>query len=870
MAEQAGRGGGSTTGTPKRRPKTPPPKTDKPATPPPRTGRPKVTPPPRTGRSGRSRGPIPTPIEAPIVETATEAIEQKERFTQEQIKAQEFSRKHISPAHRVLPTTQITPTHAEQETILIHGKTPSDFGENVQIHRDPRSFREAQERLSQEIPTFEEVVEKTVEEVEKSPQLTEKFIDVREFMTSTPQREEATEIISQFGEGVFTEVQEKPLENAAWFGLGLTGGTAVRGVGKAAGVVASYVPASIRTVVAGAAAAAPKLPTPVKKVITKLPEIAFTGAFSVEEHERVTQPVFTGYDEEGFPIMREPTKPEIAYRLGETAVISTAVLAGTAADKALATPKTQLVDEIKKTTEDVVTFIKGFRTTTKEQPFLQQITTKVKLDTVKASDISSIEIRKYLDEIKGKDVRELVTKTTFTETNILGEIAEGTQVETVKFIKKQPLPVKSGQQVSLEDVSIIKISRDKVGIDYGKQFGGEITKRPDEWTVDLKSLKTPKLKVNKKPLERFDDSKSFKRPFEIDTITKHTRGTVIGDLPKTPATPDKSIVTLKVRTDLYPTKFGKFGNEISPIHPDDIPKLGTREFDVKFKQTDVSEFFRESVKQVPSNKFEKLFGHSRKPTFVELKGEQLKAFESKLPIIKKIDSGMKPLISEPKKKLKDTTPITTFNAIDDTVKFKTRDTSRYAGGITDDVEDVYGAQKLKIETPLVEKFDRKSVFAEQIVDVEQVESFTVGKKIVTIKPKTNLATVPLVSLIPDTKSVFDSSGKLKPVFDHGQIGIQRMKPIQEEKTTQKLASRSAQKRAPILAMETIKPIPKPKKVKKSKGVKSTALESRPIKPLIFKKKEEEDKKKAKKSKKVTKFEVLYTNPIASPFAPIKR
>ena len=208
MGTKAGKSSGSTTNKPSRRSKNSagemggtkvlqtPPSIRK--TPPPRTGKPKKTPPPRTGSSGRSRGSrgrAPVVIETPSVEESIEIIKEREGLTQEQIKAQEFAKKHIRPAHTALPTSQPTTKHADQPTILIHGKTPSDLGKDVQVHRDPR-IKEVIKEIDEDIRQIQ---------IENTPSEPIEYSDINKKI------QETTSKISQGYRNVATKINDSDI-----------------------------------------------------------------------------------------------------------------------------------------------------------------------------------------------------------------------------------------------------------------------------------------------------------------------------------------------------------------------------------------------------------------------------------------------------------------------------------------------------------------------------------------------------------------------------------------------------------------------------------------------------------------------------------
>lgn len=227
-----------------------------------------------------------------------------------------------------LKRDEITPTipegiHAVQPTILIHGKTPADYGKDIQVYRDP-SLKEIEAAISKKIPKFESLVSRSVEVVEEYPKISETLISAREIMYATPRRELSSEIISAFGEGVYTHVQEKPVETAAYVAAGYVAAPLIGAVAPAVKIL-PYGAHAVR-----AASTIGKIPY-LGYAARKAPGAAMFSLFGATEYQKVTQPVFTGEyteDEEGFPIMRKPTYPEMAGRLGETVVIGEAMLVG--------------------------------------------------------------------------------------------------------------------------------------------------------------------------------------------------------------------------------------------------------------------------------------------------------------------------------------------------------------------------------------------------------------------------------------------------------------------------------------------------------------------------------------------------------------
>lgn len=220
------------------------------------------------------------------------------------------------------------PIHATTPTVHIHEREPA-VKKDVRIVRDPRTIAETRQALvtmeravAEKIPTFKEVVGVSVGLAERAPRVTEALVGMREAMTVSPRRELATEMISRFGESVYTEVQEKPLQTAAWVGVGYAATPAIAAVAPAM----RFVPYGAKAV--RVATRVGEIPY-VGYAVRKLPEALMTGTFGAMEYKRVTEPVFADtYDVEGMPIMREPTYPEMASRLGETAVLGAAPLTG--------------------------------------------------------------------------------------------------------------------------------------------------------------------------------------------------------------------------------------------------------------------------------------------------------------------------------------------------------------------------------------------------------------------------------------------------------------------------------------------------------------------------------------------------------------
>ena len=838
---------------------------------------------------------------------------------------------------------QPTQVHSTTPTVRIHGKEPEEK-KVVKVIRDPRTFAETKQALASmegsvasKIPKFEQIVDKSVSLAERSPKATSALIGMREAMIATPQRQLTTDIVSSFGESVYTEVQKKPLQTAAWVGVGYGSGAVISGVGKGASIVSraaapivSRIPLASKVGRGVGAASKTVLETKYAgTLIKKSPEIAMGGLFGYTEYKHATAPVYSGaYDYKtqgdeiiGTPIMREPTYPEMAGRLGGGAVIGAAVLSGAGLARAEPLIATKLKDVFKvkpKTAETIATeserlytTVKGFKVTETTQPYkmvdgiMGGTSRRVKIITEDVPEglISSAERRRYKDVVQFQEERDLLSTTKFTTTAPSGEIKTVEQIGKTTLVKRSPEMVDivagveqktlsgmsvgrvgSGSKSIAQDVTartiregaetgIVKIMRGDmkitpsgISVKYG-DVGKDVFKRGSkDWDVII--TQPDKFTLWSKV------GGVAKSPFVTTTELKYARGSVLGPAGDIRTT-DSIFSTVKMRTPAQqPIKYSTTGKPITPKYKvmEDQP-LATRDFDVKVEQSEIRDFFSEGVRQIPLTKFERVFGHGRKDTIMGVRGRSLEAIESAKSVItpkpRIIDKSMKGFNIKPDKSMvgsvgKEIKPSTA----------KGMDKSQTVGLIEDT------ATKPKT----------KGIVAEQIVGVKEPK-IVQGTQGAILSPKVKIKPIQRTGGVMIAPSIRGLVGSVQPeqlqepsmefapmlsIRDKSAItpvSIIGIKAGQQPRVTQiptqtqrQVITTRLDTQQLISQITLVEPIgDKVRPIKEIFTPPPKPITRIPIVPLVVLPKK--DKKKDKKAKQISKksFQWFIYNPIASPF-----
>ena len=543
------------------------------------------------------------------------------------------------------PKVEQPPTgspHLTQPTILIHGRTPEKYGEDVHIRRDP-SFKEIESGVSEKIPTFESVVSSRMEFEEKHPVAKSVLTGIRETGTATPRRKAVTDVITSFGEGIYREVQEKPVQMVGW---GVVGAATTPVLGAVA-PAARFMPYGAH-IVRGASAIG-KVPY-VGFAARKLPAATIYGAFGAMEYKQVTQQVPSGEHEwtlegdtmVGTPIMRDPTYPEMAGRIGRTTATAGAMFAGAGVYKyggvvgskikSVFRTKPQTAAEVAEESKRLYTVVKGFKTTEKTQPYtdtdgIMQRHTEIITEDVAESAISAAQRRRYDTVVKYQEARDLLTKSQFTTTTAAGEIKTVEQIGKTTLIKKSPGPddIASGVEQMTFPIGISKTGTAPVKARYSGVGKDVFKKGSSDWDI---------IVTDPDKFTRWERVKGIgDAPFKTQTELKHVRGRVLGPIDDIKPV-ESNIYTAKVRTPaVAPTQYDQYGKVVKPKY--DLLEgrpLATRDYEIRVRQTDVEDFFRAKVAQRPLTGQERVFGHGRKESAVELTGRSLKAVETAKPI----------------------------------------------------------------------------------------------------------------------------------------------------------------------------------------------------------------------------------------------
>ncbi len=232
--------------------------------------------------------------------------------------------KHLNISNKL--NTGVT----EYNAMVVDQQLDMDKLDALETQKERAKFgglRGVSKDISEKLPTFDGIVNTTVEQVEKSPALTKTFLGFHKITHLTPAQSVYTDSIGELGEGIYTYGQEHPLGTLGFVGAGLIAGPVVGGVstiaagGLGAGVGAGILPAS-----AGVSAAA---------IGTSI-NYAFLAGLGVSEYKHITAPVKTG--ETGtldMPTYRDPTVPEMAGRLGQSLVPISAMAIGASIPKAI-------------------------------------------------------------------------------------------------------------------------------------------------------------------------------------------------------------------------------------------------------------------------------------------------------------------------------------------------------------------------------------------------------------------------------------------------------------------------------------------------------------------------------------------------------
>ncbi|MDF1533671.1 MAG: hypothetical protein P1P69_04110 [Methanosarcinaceae archaeon] len=559
-----------------------------------------------------------------------------------------------------------TQTHSTTPTVHIHDKEP-DEKKDVRVVRDPRTFAETKQALAnlegsvaERIPTFEKIVDKSVTLAEKSPVVTQKLIEMREVLTATPRGQMATDITEAFGSSVYREIQTKPLQTAAWIGVGMGSGAALRGVGSAVGLSGRLLYGGVREVkyvkplIQPMGTALMKTSRGLEQLLKvkhfgTAVDVGMTGLFGYSEYNRATQPVFSGeYDYKtdgdqtvGTPIMRKPTYAEMAGRLGSGAVVGAAVLVGAGivryntigSIKNTFKTKPQTAAEVAEESERLYSVVRGYKITEKTQPYTfagdsTKRSIKIITEEVPESLISSVERRKFEDVVKHQQARDLISslKTTITEPS--GKMKTVDEIKKITLIKKYPEPtdvLKNVQQMTLGDMSVSIVGKGNVKVQYGGVSKDVFRRGSDDWNV---------LVADTDKFTRWSNVVGFSgSKFETPTTLKYIRGRVLGSIADTKAA-ESTVSTVKISVpNIDPIRYDKYGKIIkSKYNLLESAPLSRRSFDIRVKQTGIDDFFRAKVSQTPLTQNERIFGHGRKEAAISLTGKSLKAIENIKPI----------------------------------------------------------------------------------------------------------------------------------------------------------------------------------------------------------------------------------------------
>lgn len=490
--------------------------------------------------------------------------------------------------------------HLTQSTTLIHGRTPEKYGENVHIRRDP-SFKEIESGVSEKIPTFESIVSSRMEFEEKHPVAKSVLTGIRETGTATPRRKAVTDVITSFGEGIYREVQEKPVQMVGW---GVVGAATTPVLGAVA-PAARFMPYGAH-IVRGASAIG-KVPY-VGFAARKIPAATVYGAFGAMEYKQVTQPVLSGKVEwtpegetmVGTPIMRDPTYPEMAGRVGRTTATVGAMFAGagmykyggvaSSKIKSVFKTKPRTAAEVAEESERLYTVVKGFKTTEKTQPHTatdgtMQRHTKIITEKVPESAISAAQRRRYDTVVKYQEARDLLTKSQFTTTTASGKSKTVEQIGKTTLIKKSPSPddIASGVEQMTFPISISKTGTAPIKARYHGAGKDVFPKGSRDWDI---------IVTDPDKFTRWGHVKGIgDAPFKTLTELKHVRGRVLGPMDDIKPV-ESSIYTAKVRTPaVAPAQYDKYGKVVKPKY--DLLEgrpLATMDYEIRVKQAGIVDF----------------------------------------------------------------------------------------------------------------------------------------------------------------------------------------------------------------------------------------------------------------------------------------
>lgn len=415
------------------------------------------------------------------------------------------------------------------------------------VFRDPRTFTELkqvlgamEQKVSSRIPDVATIQAAQVRHVEQYPKTA---AAVHKTFGQLP--EPIYDFSQEAGKSTYGYVQENPLKTAGWVGVSLFGGQVIGGAAKVITPLAKILPYGSQTVRAVDLFAK-------TKYLSKVPEVAMTGAFGYVEYKTISQPVLD-ITKEGMVYERKPTYAEMGARSGEGIAISGALLSGVGIAKYGSKVK-GLFTKAPKTAEDVAlaaeevkyTVLKGFKTTEKQQlqsGIVDYSTTKTRLITedVPASLIDAGEVARWKKSVQYEDVRPMFSSYTQSVTNPLGETLSLQKTGKIDLIRGAPEPddIISGiQQMTLGDMSLSKVGTGKTAVEYGGLSKDVFKRGSRDWAIDFK-LDAAADMGKVKGIEQFktvdiggigfDVRGGTAQPiFEIPTTIKHTRGKITG------------------------------------------------------------------------------------------------------------------------------------------------------------------------------------------------------------------------------------------------------------------------------------------------------------------------------------------------------
>ncbi|WP_342305534.1 hypothetical protein [Methanolobus sp. ZRKC5] len=199
--------------------------------------------------------------------------------------------------------------------------TPNvDNGLNLPTETTPLGveYSRLQDKVSEKIPTYDALISKRNEYELSHPTMLKAHTAVYDTAHQNENVGAAVDTFSSFGKGVYSGVQEHPVDIALMVGMGALTGPAMGVLSKAPGV-------------ARAGAAVTKIPVVGNTIARYGAGVGLTGLYGLDLNSRITAPVLTG---EGFE--RDPTTQEKAERFGtavSTEIIPFTIGAGAGAMK---------------------------------------------------------------------------------------------------------------------------------------------------------------------------------------------------------------------------------------------------------------------------------------------------------------------------------------------------------------------------------------------------------------------------------------------------------------------------------------------------------------------------------------------------------